>query len=113
MKEFTEKEGWTTVNNIMTPLGSNDYSMFLTAIMNSDADVIILNHYGKDMVNSLTQAVEFGMRDLQKNGRNIEFVVPLFSRVMAKGAGASNIDGVFGTTGWNWTLQDQGLTGIR
>ncbi|TVO68574.1 substrate-binding protein [Sedimenticola selenatireducens] len=108
MKEFTEKQGWTTVNNIMTPLGSNDYSMFLTAIMNSDADVIILNHYGKDMVNSLTQAVEFGMRDLQKNGKNIEFVVPLFSRVMAKGAGASNIDGVFGTTGWNWTLQDAG-----
>ncbi|WP_029133913.1 substrate-binding protein [Sedimenticola selenatireducens] len=108
MKEFTEKEGWTTVNNIMTPLGSNDFSMFITAILNSDADVLILNHYGKDMVNSLTQAVEFGLRDLQKNGKTIEVVVPLFSRVMAKGAGAANIDGVFGTTGWNWTLQDPG-----
>ncbi|MDZ7749028.1 MAG: ABC transporter substrate-binding protein [Halofilum sp. (in: g-proteobacteria)] len=48
MKEFTEAEGWTTVNNIMTPLGSSDFSQFLTAALNSDADVLVLNHYGQD-----------------------------------------------------------------
>ena len=31
--------------------------------------MLVLNHYGKDMVNSLTQAVAFGMRDMQKNGK--------------------------------------------
>jgi branched-chain amino acid transport system substrate-binding protein len=108
IKEFTEKEGWTTVNNIMTPLGNTDYSQFLTAVLNSDADVLVLNHYGKDMVNSLTQAVQFGMRDMQKNGKDMQIVVPLYSRLMAKGAGARNIDGVFGSTNWNWTLKDEG-----
>lgn len=108
IKEFTEKEGWTTVNNIMTPLKSTDFSQYLTAVLNSDADVLVLNHYGKNMVNSLTQAVEFGMRELQKNGKTMEIVVPLYSRLMAQGAGAANIDGVFGTTAWNWTLQDAG-----
>jgi branched-chain amino acid transport system substrate-binding protein len=108
IKEFTEAEGWTTVNNIMTPLGSTDYSQFLTAVLNSDADVLILNHYGNDMVNSLTQAVQFGMRDLQKNGKDMQVVVPLYSRLMASGAGASNIDGVFGSTNWNWTVDDPG-----
>jgi branched-chain amino acid transport system substrate-binding protein len=108
IKEFTEKQGWTTVNNIMTPLGTTDYSQFLTAVLNSDADVLILNHYGKDMVNSLTQAVRFGMRDMQKNGKQMEIVVPLYSRLMAKGAGAENIAGVYGTTNWNWTLDDPG-----
>jgi branched-chain amino acid transport system substrate-binding protein len=108
MKQFTEAEGWSTVNNIMTPLKTTDFSQFLTSVLNSDADVLVLNHYGKNMVNSLSQAVEFGLRDMQKNGRNIEVVVPLYSRLMAQGAGASNIDGVLGTTAWNWTLQDAG-----
>jgi branched-chain amino acid transport system substrate-binding protein len=108
IKEFTEKQGWTTVNNIMTPLGNTDYSQFLTAVLNSDADVLVLNHYGKDMVNSLTQAVQFGMRDMQKNGKDMQVVVPLFSRLMAQGAGAANIDGVFGSANWNWTLKDEG-----
>lgn len=108
IKDFTEKEGWTTVNNILTPLGNTDYSQFLTAVLNSDADVLVLNHYGKDMVNSLTQAVQFGMKDMQKNGKNVEIVVPLYSRLMAQGAGSDNIQGVFGSTNWNWVLQDAG-----
>ncbi len=108
IKQFTEKEGWTTVGNIMTPLKATDFSQFLTAVLNSDADVLVLNHYGKNMINSLTQAVEFGMRDMQKNGKQFEIVVPLYSRLMAQGAGPANIDGVLGTTNWNWTLQDTG-----
>lgn len=108
IKDFTEQQGWTTVDNIMTPLGTTDYSQFLTAVLNSDADVLVLNHYGKDMNNSLTQAVQFGMRDMQKNGKDMQIVVPLYSRLMAQGAGAANIDDVYGTTNWNWTLQDEG-----
>jgi branched-chain amino acid transport system substrate-binding protein len=108
MKEFTEAEGWTTVNNIMTPLGSSDFSQFLTAALNSDADVLVLNHYGQDMVNSLTQAVQFGMKGQEKNGKKMEIVVPLYSRLMADGAGADNIEGVYGTTAWSWTQDDLG-----
>jgi branched-chain amino acid transport system substrate-binding protein len=108
IKNFTEQQGWQTANNIMTPLGTTDYSQYLTAVLNSDADVVVLNHYGNDMVNSLTQAVQFGMRDMQRNGKDMQIVVPLYSRLMAQGAGASKIDGVYGSTNWNWTLQDAG-----
>jgi ABC-type branched-subunit amino acid transport system substrate-binding protein len=59
------------------------------------------------MINSLTQAVQFGMRDKQVNGKHFEIVVPLYSRLMAQGAGA-NIRGILGTTNWNWSLQDAG-----
>ncbi|MGH6947034.1 MAG: substrate-binding protein, partial [Kiloniellales bacterium] len=107
MKEATEEQGWSTVNNIMTPLGSPDFSQFLTAAINSDADVLVLNHYGKDMINSLTQAVQFGMRDMQKNGKQIEVVVPLYSELMARGAG-DNIEGVLGTAQFNEKLEDAG-----
>ena len=108
MKEFTEKEGWTTAGNIMTPLGTPDFSSYLTAVLNSPADVLVLNHYGKDMVNSLSQAVRFGIRDRKVGGKKMEIVVPLYSRLMAKGAGPDNIDGVFGTTEWSWHLDDPG-----
>lgn len=73
--------------------------------MNSGADILILNHYGKDMINSLTQAIQFGLRDKQVNGKNFEIVVPLFSRLMAQGAG-DNIKGILGSTNWNWSLKD-------
>ncbi len=108
IKAATEAQGWKTVNNIMTPLKATDFSQFLTKVLNSDADVLVLNHYGKNMVNSLSGAVQFGMREMQKNGKQMEIVVPLYSRLMAEGAGPANIEGVLGTTNWNWTLPDAG-----
>lgn len=107
IKNATEEQGWSTVNNIMTPLGSPDFSQFLTAVLNSDADVLVLNHYGKDMVNSLTQATQFGMKAMQKNGKDMAIVVPLYSELMAKGAG-NNIEGVLGTANFNEKLDDAG-----
>ena len=107
IKDATENLGWNTVNAVRTPLGAGDFSQYLTPVLNSGADVLVLNHYGRDMVNSLTQAVQFDMRAKQVNGKNFEIVVPLFSRLMAQGAG-ENIQGILGTTNWNWSLQDDG-----
>jgi ABC-type branched-subunit amino acid transport system substrate-binding protein len=107
IKNTTEALGWQTTAAVKTPVGAGDFSQYITPVLNSGADVLILNHYGKDMINSLTQAVQFGLRDKQVNGKNFEIIVPLFSRLMAQGAG-ENIKGIFGTTNWNWSLQDEG-----
>jgi branched-chain amino acid transport system substrate-binding protein len=74
--------------------------------LNSGADILVLNHYGGNMVNSLTNAVQFGLRDAQANGKNFEIVVPLYSELMARGAGA-NIAGILGSQNWDWKLEDQ------
>jgi ABC-type branched-subunit amino acid transport system substrate-binding protein len=103
----TEGIGWETVNNVLTPVGAGDFSSYITPVLNSGADVLILNHYGGDMVNSLTQAIQFGLRDAMANGKQFEIVVPLYSELMAAGAG-SNIQGVYGSMNWNWQLQDAG-----
>lgn len=105
IKKYTEALGWQTNSAVRTPLGAGDFSQYITPVLNSGADVLVLNHYGKDMVNSLTQAVQFGLRDKQVNGQNFQIVVPLFSRLMAQGAG-DNIKGIYGSTNWNWSLQD-------
>ena len=107
IKNTTEALGWNTTKTVRTPVGAGDFSQYITPILNSGADVLILNHYGKDMINSLTQAVQFGLRDRQVNGKDFQIIVPLFSRLMAQGAG-DNIKGILGTTNWNWTLQDAG-----
>ena len=103
----TEAKGWETVNNVLTPLATTDFSSYVAPVLNSGADILVLNHYGGNMVNSLTAAVQFGLRDKQVNGKNFEIVVPLYSRLMAKGAGA-NVKGIFGSTNWHWSLTDAG-----
>ncbi|MEX0971229.1 MAG: substrate-binding protein [Paracoccaceae bacterium] len=107
MQAFTEAEGWETVNNVLTPLTATDFSSYIAPVLNSGADVLVLNHYGGNMVNSLTNAVQFGLRDKQVNGKNFEIVVPLYSELMAKGAG-ENVRGIFGSSNWHWQLPDAG-----
>jgi branched-chain amino acid transport system substrate-binding protein len=103
----TEGIGWETANTVLTPLAETDFSAYIAPVLNSGADVLVLNHYGGNMINSLTQAVQFGLRDKQVNGKQFEIIVPLYSELMAKGAGA-NIKGVLGSMNWNWQLPDAG-----
>ncbi|MEM0938121.1 MAG: substrate-binding protein [Pseudomonadota bacterium] len=105
ISEATEGIGWNTVNKVLTPLGAGDFSSYLTPVLGSGADTLVLVHYGGDMVNSLTNAVQFGLREAQANGKDFQIVVPLFSRLMARGAG-ENIASIFGSTNWHWSLPD-------
>ncbi|MFK5979975.1 MAG: substrate-binding protein [Rhizobiaceae bacterium] len=103
----TEGMGWNTVKTVLTPLTTKDFSSYIAPIIASGADTLVLNHYGGNMINSLTSAVEFGLRDKQVNGKDFQIIVPLYSRLMAQGAGA-NVKGIFGSTNWHWSLQDAG-----
>jgi branched-chain amino acid transport system substrate-binding protein len=105
VRTSTEAMGWETVAAVKTPLAQTDFSSYVAPVLNSGADVLVLNHYGGNMVNSLTSAVQFGLRAAQANGKNFEIVVPLYSRLMAKGAG-KNVAGIFGSTNWHWSLEN-------
>jgi len=100
IRKYTEAMGWKTAQAVKTPVGAGDFSQYITPVLNSGADVLVLNHYGKDMINSLTQAIQFGLRDRQVNGKDFTIVVPLYSRLMAAGAG-DNVKGIFGSTNWH------------
>lgn len=107
VRTSTEAMGWETVAAVKTPLAQTDFSSYITPVMASGADVLVLNHYGGNMVNSLTSAVQFGLRDAVANGKDFQIIVPLYSRLMAKGAG-KNVEGIFGSTNWHWSLPDEG-----
>ncbi|HEY9056787.1 MAG TPA: substrate-binding protein [Aurantimonas sp.] len=107
IKNATEALGWKTAEAVRTPLGAGDFSQYLTPVLNSGADVLILNHYGGDMVNSLRQAVtQFDMKSKQVNGKDFQIVVPLFSELMAQGAGEA-VKGILGTANWDWKLDNE------
>ena len=103
----TEALGWETVNTVKTPLASTDFSSYIAPVLNSGADVLVLNHYGGNMVNSLTNAIQFGLLDKVVNGKDFKIVVPLYSELMAAGA-SENIKGVLGSMNYNWQLQNEG-----
>lgn len=105
MRNATEAQGWKTIEPVRTPVGAGDFSQYLTPVLNSGADVLILNHYGFDGINSLTQAVQFGMKDKMVNGKKFEIVLPLVSDLMAQGAGDA-IKGIYGTSNWDWHRTD-------
>ena len=105
IKSYSEGLGWETAETVLTPLATTDFSSYVAPVINSGADVLVLNHYGGNMVNSLTAAVQFGLRDKEVNGKDFAIVVPLFSRLMARGAG-DNIKGIYGSTNWSWSLTD-------
>jgi ABC-type branched-subunit amino acid transport system substrate-binding protein len=107
VRSSTEAMGWETVAAVKTPLTQTDFSSYIAPVLQSGADTLVLNHYGGNMVNSLTNAVQFGLRERVVDGKDFQIVVPLYSRLMAAGAGA-NVKGIFGSTNWHWSLQDEG-----
>jgi ABC-type branched-subunit amino acid transport system substrate-binding protein len=107
IKDATEKLGWKTAKTVLTPLGTKDFTEYLVPVLTGDADVLVLNHYGLDMAISLSQAVALGVRDRMVNGKQLEIVVPLYSRLMATAAWG-DIEGILGTKNWYWTLPDAG-----
>jgi hypothetical protein len=63
VRASTEALGWETVNAVKTPLTQTDFSSYIAPVLQLGADVLVLNHYGGNMVNSLTNAVQFGLRE--------------------------------------------------
>lgn len=106
VRSSTEALGWETIAAVKTPLTQTDFSSYIAPVLGSGADILVLNHYGGNMVNSLTNAVQFGLRAQEANGKQFEIVVPLYSELMARGAG-ENIAGILGSQNWDWKLENE------
>ncbi|WP_435179490.1 substrate-binding protein [Halorussus sp. AFM4] len=100
MKKFFEEAGWSQINSVATPLGTKDFSSYLSQVPRDKTDVLFLDHYGLDGANSLSQAVDMGLKE------DMKIVVPLYNRPMAQAAGGA-IEGVFGTVAWDSQIDNQ------
>src|SRR5690349_1797222 len=93
--------GWTMVTNQISPLGTQDFSQYLTNIANSGAEFLVNVNWGRDAVLSIQQAKQFGILPKMK------LVIPYQIPFIAKEVGAELTDGVYAATDFWWTLQDK------
>lgn len=93
--------GWTMVTNQVSPLGTSDFSSYLTNIANSGAEYIINVNWGRDAVLSIQQAKQFGLTP--KMGMVIPYQIPF----LAKEVGPELTEGVYAATDFWWTLEDK------
>src|SRR5215468_1163563 len=85
--------GWTMVTNQVSPLGTQDFSQYLTNIANSGAEFIINVNWGRDAVLSTQQAKQFGL--IPKMTLVIPYQIPFLAKE------------VFAATDFWWTLEDK------
>jgi len=90
-----EPKGAKTIKNILLPLGTTDFSSALSQAQAAKPDVLVITEFGKDMVNALNQAAQFGLTKTAK------ILVPLADEYMAKGTG-DNFANVVTTAPFYW-----------
>ena len=100
MNTYFTEAGWSQIDSVATPLGTSDFSSFLSQVPRDEADVLFLNHYGLDGANSLSQAIDRGLNE------DVEIVMPLYNRPMAQAASGA-IEGVFGTAAWDSQIDNE------
>ncbi|ESS12971.1 MAG: amino acid/amide ABC transporter substrate-binding protein, HAAT family [uncultured archaeon A07HR60] len=100
MNQFLTDVGWEELDSVPTPLGTSDFSSYLSEAQNSGADVLLLDHYGLDGANSVKQSVDAGLDE------ELEIVVPLYNRPMAQAAGGA-IEDAFGTIAWDSQIDNE------
>jgi branched-chain amino acid transport system substrate-binding protein len=93
-KEF----GAVDVGETKHPLGTSDYSSYMPRILAAKPDVLLLNNFGKDQLNSIKQATSFGLK------KKMQLICPIILMSARIGAGWQAYDGVAGGTSFDWGL---------
>jgi branched-chain amino acid transport system substrate-binding protein len=98
---LTQNAGWTQVTDQVSPLGTQDFSQYLTNIANSGAEFLINVNWGRDAVLSTQQAHQFGLIP------KMTLVIPYQIPFLAKEVGPEIMGGVLAATDFWWTLEDK------
>ena len=98
---LTQNAGWTQVTDQVSPLGTQDFSQYLTNIANSGAEFLINVNWGRDAVLSTQQAHQFGIIP------KMTLVIPYQIPFLAKEVGPEIMGGVLAATDFWWTLEDK------
>jgi branched-chain amino acid transport system substrate-binding protein len=102
VNDYLTKNGdWTQVTDQVSPLGTQDFSQYLTNIANSGAEVIVNVNWGRDAVLSVQQAKQFGLTPKMK------MVIPYQIPFLAKEVTPALTEDVYAATDFWWTLEDK------
>ncbi len=97
-RKFTNTTDKAVNGGVLTRLGAMDFKDALNAAKESGAQVLVLTEFGRDMVISVKQAYEMGLK------KTMQIIVPNLTLDMAEGAGPEAMEGIIGAEPWNWTV---------
>lgn len=100
-KRVAELMGVAVLDDIRHPLSAADYSPFLPRIQAMKPDVLCICNFGRDQLNSIKQATDFGLKETSK------IVVPVLLYNQRMAGGAEAFEGVIGGSNYHWTLEDK------
>lgn len=96
MRNSLEQAGWNQRVSRTTRVGTQNFEGPFQEAIDRDPDVLVLNYWGLDGAHAIRQADEMKSDDM-------EIVVPMFNRPMARNAGAA-MAGVIGTVHWDSSI---------
>ena len=79
-------------------LGTSHFSHYISHIIAAKPNVLFLNNFGKDQVNSIKQVASYGLK------KKIQIVCPILLISSRMGAGEEASEGVVGGTSFYWEL---------
>lgn len=81
-----------------SPVGTNDFTSYLTKIMEMKPDVVMLAHWGTDAINVLKQTYEVGLK------RKSTIWFNWMTNVFGAGVPAEAMDGVYSLMSWYYDM---------
>jgi len=93
--------GAQTLADIRTPLGTADFSAFLPRIQALKPDILVMNNFGRDQLNAIKQATDFGLKSSMK------IISPILLYTGRLAGGPDVFDGVLGGTSYYWGIEDK------
>jgi branched-chain amino acid transport system substrate-binding protein len=92
--------GVEVLADIRHPIGTSDFSTFLPRIQALKPDILFLCNFGRDQVNAIKQATDFGLKETTR------LVAPILLFTARLAGGAEAFDKVVGGTSYYWRLED-------
>ncbi len=96
-----DQMGAQAVLDVKHPLGMQDFSSLFPKILNAKPDILCLLNFGRDQLNALKQAGEFGLKDRMK------IVVGALSSTQRIAGGADAYSDVIGASNYYWAAEDR------
>jgi len=101
LEKVIRENGGKIVLNLSTKLGEKSYISALLKVQKAQPDVLVMVHFGEDMINSLKQVTLLKLRD------KMAIVVPLMELHMAQPLGPEIMEGVITSMCWYHGLADR------
>jgi branched-chain amino acid transport system substrate-binding protein len=99
---FIEASGGKVIGSVRHPLGATDFASFLLQAQSSRAKIVGLANAASDSINSIKQAVEFG---LTRGGQRLARIAAVITDVHA--VGLADAQGLLLTTSFYWDRTEE------